>query len=57
MGWAENNQVYIAAQAGFRANMSTTDYIFTFHYLITHIINLEENYSVHLLILVRHLIT
>ena len=38
-GWAENYQVYIEAQAGFRANMGTTDNIFTLHGLITHIIN------------------
>ena len=38
-GWAENYQVYIEAQAGFRANMGTTDNIFTLHGLVTHIIN------------------
>ena len=49
-GWAENYQVYIEAQAGFRANMGTTDNIFTLHGLITHIINQGKNYIVHLLI-------
>ena len=38
-GWAENYQVYIEAKAGLRANMGTTDNIFTLHGLITHIIN------------------
>ena len=30
---------YIEAQAGFRANMSTTEYIFVLHGLISHILN------------------
>ena len=38
-GWAENYQVYIEAQAGFRSNMGTTDNIFVLHGLITHLIN------------------
>ena len=38
-GWAENYQVYMEVQAGFRANIGTTDYIFTLHGLVTHIIN------------------
>ena len=50
MGCAENYQVYIEAQAGFRANMGTTDNIFTLHGLVTHIINQGKNYIVHLLI-------
>ena len=46
-GWAENYPVYIEPQAGFRANMGTTDNIFTLHGLSTHIINQGENYIVH----------
>ena len=37
--WAENYQVYIEAQAGFRSKMGTTDNIFALHGLITHLIN------------------
>ena len=37
--WAENYQVYIETQAGFRSNMGTVDYIFTLHGLLTHLIN------------------
>ena len=37
--WAENYQVYIEAQAGFRSNMGTVDNIFTLHGLLTHVIN------------------
>ncbi|MEW8542097.1 MAG: reverse transcriptase family protein, partial [Candidatus Thiodiazotropha sp.] len=37
--WAEEYAIYIEAQAGFRANMSTTDNIFVLHGLINHFIN------------------
>ena len=37
--WAENYSVLIEAQAGFRPGMSTTDNIFVFHGLISHILN------------------
>jgi hypothetical protein len=37
--WAEKYNVYIEAQAGFRANMSTVDNIFVLNGLITHILN------------------
>jgi len=37
--WAENYSVYIEAQAGFRANMGTTDNIFVLHGLVNHMIN------------------
>ena len=45
-GWAENYQVEMEAQAGFMANMGTTDNIFTLHGLITYIINRERSGSV-----------
>ena len=35
-GWAENYQVCIEAQAGFRANMGTSDNIVTLHGLFTY---------------------
>ena len=37
--WAEEYAIYIEAQAGFRANMSTTDNIYVLHGLINHFIN------------------
>ena len=37
--WSEKYFVLIEAQAGFRANMSTTDDIFVLHELISHILN------------------
>ena len=37
--WAENYQVYIEAQAGFRSKMGTVDNIFALHGLITHLMN------------------
>lgn len=37
--WAENYNVYIEAQAGFRTHMGTVDNIFVLHGLITHMIN------------------
>lgn len=37
--WAENYQVYIEAQAGFRSNMRTVDNIFALYGLLTHVIN------------------
>ena len=37
--WAEEYYIYIEAQAGFRANMSTTDNIFVLHGLINHMLN------------------
>ena len=40
--WAENYQVYIESQAGFRSNMGTVDNIFTLHGLLTHVINQEK---------------
>jgi len=36
---AEKYNVYIEAQAGFRANMSTVDNIFVLNGLITHVLN------------------
>ena len=40
--WAENYQVYIESQAGFRSKMGTVDNIFTLHGLLTHVINQEK---------------
>ena len=40
--WAENYNVYIEAQAGFRKGMGTTDNIFILHGLISHCINNNE---------------
>ena len=37
--WAEEYAIYIEAQAGFRANMSTTDNIYVLHGLINHFKN------------------
>ncbi len=37
--WAENYNVYVEAQAGFRKRMGTRDNIFILHSLITHMIN------------------
>lgn len=37
--WAENYQVYVEAQAGFRKGMGTVDNIFILHSLISHCIN------------------
>ena len=37
--WAETYQIYIEAQAGFRKCMSTVDYVFVFHGVITHMLN------------------
>ena len=37
--WAENYNVYVEAQAGFRKNMSTVDNIFVLNILITHVLN------------------
>ena len=37
--WAEKYGVYIEAQAGFRAKMSTVDNIFVLHGLINHMVN------------------
>jgi hypothetical protein len=37
--WAEQYYIYIEAQAGFRAKMSTSDNIFVLHSLITHALN------------------
>ena len=41
--WAENYTVYIEAQAGFRANMGTTDNVFVMHGLINYFNNREKN--------------
>lgn len=41
-GWAENYQVFIEAEVGFRSNMDTTDNIFVLPGLITHLINQEK---------------
>ena len=40
--WAENYNVYIEAQAGFRKGMGTTDNIFILYGLISHCINNNE---------------
>ena len=40
--WAENYNVYIETQAGFRKGMGTTDNIFILHGLISHCINNNE---------------
>ena len=40
--WAENYNIYIEAQAGFRKNMSTTDNVFVINSLITHVLNSNE---------------
>jgi len=37
--WAESYNVYIEAQAGFRAKMRTVDNVFVLHGLLTHVIN------------------
>jgi hypothetical protein len=37
--WAENYNVYIEAQAGFRKNMGTVDNIFVLHGVINHVLN------------------
>lgn len=37
--WAENYNVFIEAQAGFRKGMSTVDNVFILHGLITHMVN------------------
>ena len=37
--WAEEYQIYIEAQAGFRSNMSTTDNIFILHGVINNFLN------------------
>ena len=37
--WAENYNVYIEAQDGFRENMSTVDHIFILHGMINHLLN------------------
>ena len=37
--WAENYNVYIEAQAGFRKNMGTVDNIYILNGLITHVLN------------------
>ncbi len=40
--WAENYNIYIEAQAGFRKDMGTRDNIFVLHGLITHMLNTGE---------------
>ena len=57
MEWAENNSVYIEAQAGFRAKMCTVDNIFILNGLINNLINNGKNYIVLLLILEMCLIS
>lgn len=37
--WADNYNVFIEAQAGFRKGMSTVDNVFILHGLITHMVN------------------
>ena len=37
--WAENYNVYVEAQAGFRSNMRTADNVFVMHGLNTHVLN------------------
>ena len=37
--WAEEYYIYIEAQAGFRANMSTADNVFVLHGIINHMLN------------------
>jgi hypothetical protein len=41
--WAENYNVYVEAQAGFRKNMGTTDNLFILHGAITHILNQNKS--------------
>ena len=40
--WAEEYNIYVEAQAGFRKSMGTTDYIFILNNLITHCLNKNE---------------
>ena len=40
--WAENYNVYIEAQTGFRKGMGTTNNIFILHGLISHSININD---------------
>ena len=40
--WAEEYEIYIEAQAGFRKHMSTLDNIFVLNGIITHCINSSE---------------
>ena len=40
--WAEENSIYVEAQAGFRAGMGTTDHIFALHGLLTHFLNRKK---------------
>ena len=40
--WAEQYQVYVEAQAGFRKGMGTLDNIFVMHGIITHCLNKSE---------------
>ena len=42
MDWAESYHVYIEAQAGFRAEMGTSDNVFVLHGLITHLLNQDK---------------
>ncbi|MCG8033540.1 MAG: reverse transcriptase family protein, partial [Candidatus Thiodiazotropha taylori] len=42
INWAEEYNIYVEAQAGFRKNMGTTDNIFILNNLITHCINSNE---------------
>ena len=41
--WAENYNVYIEAQAGFKENMTTVDNIFVLHGLINQLLNINNN--------------
>ena len=42
--WAENYNVYVEAQAGFRQKMSTVDNIFVVHGLLQHMLNRNKTY-------------
>ena len=45
--WAEDYFIYVEAQAGFRSKMGTCDNIFVLNTLITHFINTNKSYIVH----------
>ena len=48
--WAEDYYVYIESQAGFRANMDTSNNVFILHGFINHMLKITVNsYYVHLL--------
>ena len=56
--WAEEYNVYVKAQAGFRKNMGTVyNFFFILSGLITHILNNNDSLFALLLTLLRHLIS